>query len=142
MKKIFFVIIFALLSLPISYSYGFEEKGQGCSKCHTLSKEEASDLLKGIGPNLKILEIVESPVKGMWEVDIESGDKKVPVYIDFSKKHLIFGNVIAIKEKKNLSQERFIDLNKVDISQIPLNDALFMGDKNAKYKVIVFDDPD
>lgn len=141
MSKIFFVVAI-VLALPLSYSHGFSEKGQNCSKCHTLKSDEASALLKDIIPNLKVLDIRTSPVKGMWEVDIEAGGRKGLVYIDFSKKHAISGQILAIKEKKNLTQERLIEINKVDVSQIPLSDALIMGDKDAKHKVIVFDDPD
>jgi protein-disulfide isomerase len=30
----------------------------------------------------------------------------------------------------------------VDVSKIPLDDAVVMGEKNAKYKIVVFSDPD
>ncbi len=146
MRKIFCLAVFALLLLPFSYSYGFSEKGKDCSKCHTLSKEDASTILKDLGPGIKVLEVRSVPVKGLWEVDIESGGRKVPVYIDFSKKYLISGAVIEINGKKNLTQARSEELNKVvltkdDVAKIPLDDALVMGDKDAKHKIIVFDDP-
>jgi thiol:disulfide interchange protein DsbC len=140
MRKLVFFSILAILLLPLSYSYGFSEKGQDCSKCHTLSKDEAAGLLKDFG-EVKILEVGVSPLKGMWEVDLEARGKKFPVYIDFSKKYMVSGAVISLKEKKNLTQERLTELNKVDVSKIPLDDALVMGDKNAKHKIIVFDDP-
>jgi thiol:disulfide interchange protein DsbC len=50
--------------------------------------------------------------------------------------------LISIVDKKNLTQERLTELNKVDVSQIPLDDALVMGDQNARIRVIVFSDPD
>ena len=136
------VIAAVVFLLPMSHSYGFSEKGNDCSKCHTLKKDEAVSLLKDLIPNVNILDIKTIPVKGMWEVDIESGGKKGLLYVDFSKKHLISGSILDIKAKKNLTQERISEINKVDVSKIPLGDALVMGDKNAKHKVIVFDDPD
>jgi len=45
-------------------------------------------------------------------------------------------------EKKNLTQERLEELRKIDVSQIPLNDALVLGDQKARIKVISFSDPD
>ncbi len=33
-------------------------------------------------------------------------------------------------------------MNKVDVTQIPLDDALVMGDPKARFRAIVFDDPD
>lgn len=145
MRKILVLIVLTFFLLPAAYSYGFSEKGQDCSKCHNLSKEEAANLLMNLGQTVNVLDVMQSPVAGVWEVDIVAGEKKVPIYIDFSKKHLITGSVISVNEKKNLSQERFTKLNpppKVDVSQIPLDDALLMGDKDSKYKIVVFDDPD
>jgi hypothetical protein len=139
------LLIYWLLSfclLPISYSYGFEAKGQECSKCHTLSRDEAKDLLKNIIPDVAILEIRLSPVKGVWEVDLESRGRKAIVYVDFSKKHFFSGALVSVGERKNLTQERLIELNKVDVSQIPLEHALVMGDPRARIRVIVFTDPD
>ena len=142
MGKTLCILVLSLLLLPKPSVYGFSEKGQDCSKCHTLSKEEATSLLQELIPQPKIIEVLPGPVKGVWEVDFEAGGRKGLVYIDFSKKHLISGQVINIKEKKNLSQDRMTELTRVDVSQIPLDDALVMGEKDAKYRVIVFDDPD
>lgn len=142
MRKVVSAVVMAVLLLPISYSYGFSTKGEDCSKCHSMTKEEASTLLKDLATNLNILDIRTVPVKGMWEVDVEAGGKKGPVYIDFSKKYMISGSIISLKDKRNLTQERLTEINKVDVSQIPLDDALVMGDKGAKYKIIVFDDPE
>src|SRR4030043_2244412 len=129
------LIIFLLLSL--SYSQGYSEK-----ESLSLSVDEAFTLLKDLDPNIKVIAVKPSPVEGLWEVDIEAGGKKGLVYIDATKKYLISGAIIAIQEKKNLTQDRLDEINKVDISQIPLEDALVMGDKEAKYRVIVFDDPE
>jgi thiol:disulfide interchange protein DsbC len=135
-----FLLLFWLL--PIGYSYGFETRGQECSKCHTLSSDEATDLLKNIIPNVVILDIRLSPAKGFWEIYVESRGWKGLVYVDFLKKHFFSGSLISIVEKKNLTQERLTELNKIDVSQIPLDDALVMGDQKARIRVIVFTDPD
>jgi thiol:disulfide interchange protein DsbC len=141
-REVFLFFITMLLIFLASNSFAFSMKGQDCSKCHTLKKEEASALLKELIPTAKILDIRTLPVKGIWEVDIESDNKKGMVYISFSKKYLFSGAIIEIKEKNNLTQERLSELNKVNVSQIPLKDALVMGDKNAKKRIIVFTDPE
>lgn len=142
LKKWFLLFSLLFIFLSSNDSLGFEEKGRDCSKCHMLSNNEAKDLLKDLAMNPNILEIRLSPVKGLFEVYLESGGKKGLVYVDFLKKHIISGSLISIAEKKNLTQERFTALNKVDVSQIPLDDAVVMGDQKAKIRVIVFDDPD
>jgi thiol:disulfide interchange protein DsbC len=107
-----------------------------------ISKNEALALLKKLASDIQILEIRTSPVKGLWEVDIESHSKKGIIYIDSSKKYMIQGAIIDLRAKANLTQERFNEINKVDISQIPLDNALVMGDKDASKKVIIFTDPE
>ena len=137
---LFSLLLFCLL--PTSYCCGFEARGQECSKCHTLNSEEAKDLLRNAIPDVAILDIRLSPVKGVWEVYLESRGRKGIVYIDFPKKHFFSGALVSIAEKKNLTQDRLAELNKVDVSQIPLDDALAMGDQKARIAVIVFSDPD
>jgi thiol:disulfide interchange protein DsbC len=142
MMKLFALIPLILLCLyPFNVSFGFETKGQECSRCHTLSSTEARELLKDI-PNINILDVHLSPVKSFWEVYLESGGKKGLIYVDFSKKYFVSGPLFSITEKKNMTQERLSELNRVDVSQIPLEDALVMGDPKAKIRMIAFDDPD
>jgi thiol:disulfide interchange protein DsbC len=126
----------------VSTSFGFPTKGQECTKCHTLKKDEALSLLKTFDQNIKITDVKQSPAKYLWEVSVETGGKKGLLYIDLPKKNVISGSIIEIKGKRNITQDRLSELNKVNVSQIPLNDALILGDKKAKHRVIVFDDPE
>jgi len=144
MRKIallFFISVCLVLS-GYQLAYAFAQGDQDCSKCHTLSKEQATKTLSEMIPDVKVLTIKSSAIKGIWEVGIDTQGRKIVVYLDYSGKHLIAGNLFAIQTKTNLTQETLQEINKVDVSQIPLKDALVMGEKNAKYKVIVFDDPD
>ena len=142
MKRLFFSVVLLSISCFITVSYGFPQKGQQCSKCHTLKKDEAQAILNKFAPNIKVLNIRTGSVKYLWEVDVDSNGKKGVVYIDLPKKNVFSGTLIAIQGKKNLTQDRLSELNKVNVSQIPLQDALILGDRNAKHRVIVFDDPD
>ncbi len=116
------------------------------SKSDMISAEEAKNVLDDLIPNIKIIHVQQSPVAGLWEVGVDIGGRKAIIYLDSAKKHIISpatgGNIIAIKSRANLTQESFQKINKVDVSLIPLKDALVLGDKTAKHKVIVFDDPD
>jgi thiol:disulfide interchange protein DsbC len=145
MRKLKYIVVALLLVLLMRHENAFAfAKGaeQECVKCHSFNAEEAGTLLKTLVPDIKILEIKDGPIKGFWEVDFESGGKKSLFYVDFSKRNIISGNIFDIKTKINYTKESFDKLNKVDVSQIPLDNALVMGDKNAKNKIIVFDDPD
>ena len=139
-KTLFFLLAVVMLS-PLSYAHGFSNMGEDCSKCHTLTKDEATAIVKALDPRLSVLDIKPSPVKSLWELTIATGGQKVIAYVDFSKHYLITGQILDTKAKKNLTSERQSEVNKVDVSTIPLDDAIVMGDKNAPFKVIVFDDP-
>ena len=124
-------------------SYAFpkgEEKD--CIKCHTLTDEQVKEVLKPFAPDVKVLYIKPSPLIGLWETAIEAGGRKNVVYIDYGKKMLVLGNLIDAKTKTNYYKESFDEISKIDVSQIPLGNALVMGDKDAKNKIIVFDDPE
>lgn len=91
---------------------------------------------------MNAIDVRTSPAEGMWEVTVNTGSKKVLAYIDCTKRYILFGDLLDTKERKNLTQERMAEINKVDVSSIPLDNALVMGDKSAPHKLIVFDDPD
>ena len=139
-------IALCLLALVLSLnssSLAFGGCEQECTNCHKLDKKEAEELLKQLIPNIKILEVQMAPAKGLWEVALETKDKKKGIaYIDFSKENVIVGEILKIKTKTNLTRKRFMEINRIDFSQIPLDDALVMGNPQAKHKVVVFDDPD
>lgn len=111
-----------------------------CASCHSLDKDEAGKILSGLVDKVNKVEFAEVP--GMWLIEVEKGPNKLPVYIDFSKKYVLSGSVIRLADKGDVSQERFARMNKVDVSRIPLKDALLVGSKDARFKVIVFTDPE
>jgi thiol:disulfide interchange protein DsbC len=128
-----------------SGGYAFDKNGCGggeCRECHTLSREEAGKILGGMVDN--VLNVEMSPVQGLWVVDIEKGGRKIPVYIDFSKKYLIGGQIIRIETKEDVTGNRMMKLNEIrtDVSKIPLEDTILIGKSSATQKVVVFSDPD
>lgn len=136
MKKILFQVLVFMLLFPMAYAHGAD------TKCGTLTKDEATSILKNIDPNLNAIDVRTSPAEGLWEITINTGARKVLAYVDCSKRYIMFGDLLDTKEKKNLTQERMTEINKVNVSSIPLDDALVMGEKSAPHKLIVFDDPE
>jgi thiol:disulfide interchange protein DsbC len=138
----FFVFLSLFFLFPIGDCQSFETRGQDCSRCHNLSHDEAAHLLRDLYPSIKIIGLRVSPSKGFWEIFLESGGRRGLIYVDFSKKYLISGRMLSIKERRDLTQESADELIRADVSQIPLDDALVMGDQKARIRVIVFHDPD
>ena len=134
----FFILLSSLIFLLFSIA---TPSLAASGKCN-ISKEEAFEILKGFDPKAKVVGVQQSPVEGLCEVSLNVGDKKVLIYMDSSKKNLVLGSIVDVKTKVNLTQQRMTDMNRIDTSQIPLDDALLLGKADAKYKVIVFDDPD
>lgn len=142
MKSMSASALVALLTLSCvaTVSFAFPEDGRECAKCHSLSREEAAGLLGGKVDN--VVGVVPGPIPGLWEVDVEKGGSVYPAYVDYSKKLLFNGQVIRLSDMENLTGRRYVDLNRVDASTIPLADAIVMGKPSAKRKVVVLSDPD
>jgi len=153
MKRIFLSVVFlsvflALHALPFQpfESYISVLFGEILQEGQSLSPQEVQEILKKLQvPDAKIVDIRMSPVKGLWEVAIEDRGRYGVFYIDSSRKYLIGGKVIEIDSVTDKTRERLDDLyskRRIDLSLIPLGDALLLGDKKADKKVIVFTDPD
>lgn len=137
---IFVFIAASMLNVPLSY--GSSDADHDCTKCHKLTSDEAQSIIQGGIPASKVLEINPGPVKGVWEIVFEVRGQKGIVYVGLSKELLIDGHIINLKARADLTGERLANLNRIDISKIPLDGAMVMGDANAPKKVIVFTDPD
>ena len=114
----------------------------GAEESAKITNEDAQNALKEVIPDVKILDVRPAKIQGLWEIAVEAKGQKGIIYLDSSWNFAVFGSVIDVKTKTNLTQERTSELNKVDVSTIPLDDALVVGEKDAKYRVVVFDDPD
>ncbi len=145
LRKIIFSIssVVMLLLLIVGRAPAMQADGCGggeCKDCHSMTIKEARGLLKGMVE--RVNSVTFSEVGGLWEVDVENKGKRFPLYLDFSKQFLINGQVIKIATRENLTRQRLQELNTVDLSLIPLEDAVVVGNPNAKTRVIVFDDPE
>jgi thiol:disulfide interchange protein DsbC len=113
-----------------------------CSKCHRVTREEAGRIVKEVSPDVEVLGIQNAPVGGLWELTVRAKGMKGLAYLDFAKKHIITGSIIEVGTRKNITGQRLYDVTKVDLSQVPLEGALVLGDPDAPLKAVVFTDPD
>jgi len=132
------LLLFAVL--PAAHAFTGEGCSSGaCTDCHSLTRDEAVKIL-GVSVD-NVLSVGTSPVGGLWEVAVEKGGQRWPLYIDFSKEYVIAGQIIQLSTKKNLTGSRMLTMNRIDVSQIPLAGSIVVGKSDAKQRIVIFDDP-
>ncbi|WP_277058109.1 DsbC family protein [Trichlorobacter lovleyi] len=118
---------------------------QECSKCHSLSVKEATDLLSFAGVTVK--SVKPAPSHGMHEVLFQKDGGVGIVFIDYGKKHLIQGVVIDLKTKEPVAaHDKELpgakQFSGLDPKLIPVQYAMVMGNPKSAKKLYVFTDPD
>lgn len=146
MRICLYMIALLFLASPV-YAFGGSGDGCGagdCRDCHSLDVKEAKSILGAGIDKVHKVEFAEMP--GLFAIDIEANGQKFPVFLDFSKKYVVSGNIIRLSDGKNITQERIAAEPEkelfVDLAKIPVDDALLLGRPDAAIKVIVFTDPE
>ena len=85
----------------------------------------------------KIDEVSKTPMNGLYEIRVDSDI----FYTDTEGNFLIQGNLIDVKGKRNLTEERITKLSAIDFDALPLKDAFTQVRGNGKRKMAVFEDP-
>lgn len=138
------ILSYGLLAVDKSYAFGGCE--ENCQKCHSLSKDEVIRILSKTNvKDAAIIKIQISPIKGLWEVAVENKGQRGLLYIDFSGKYLMTGQILEVNASVDRTKQRLDELNKdkrINPASIPLKDALIVGSSTASKKIIVFTDPD
>jgi thiol:disulfide interchange protein DsbC len=130
-----------LLCTPAWADEGIDKK-----LCNSISPEEIQNMLVKI--NIKdtvFLYARESVLPGICEVAIERGGQPQIFFVNNTRTHMLLGTMIETKTMANLNAQaaQVIRSNKrIDVSKIPLDNALILGDSTAVKKIIVFTDPD
>ena len=83
-------------------------------------------------------EVSKAPIPGLYEVRVNGSQI---FYTDEQGNYLIQGNLIDVKTRKNLTEERVEKLSAVAFDQLPLKDSIKIVRGNGKRKLAVFEDP-
>ncbi|MCD6527301.1 MAG: DsbC family protein [Desulfuromonas sp.] len=128
------VLVLCLCLLPLS-AWAFGDAGCGageCRDCHSLTSEEAIKLLPP-GAD-RITSVKFSDVGGLWEVKGQAKGRMFTVYVDFSKRYMIAGKVLRLRDGVDIS-------HTVDVKELGRQGTLVLGNEQAAVKVFVFTDP-
>jgi thiol:disulfide interchange protein DsbC len=110
----------------------------GCSA----KADQATDKLKAtlqarLGSDADIKGITKSPVAGLYEVNLGSQI----IYSDANGDYVLIGDLVDTKTRKNLTDARLSDLNRIDFASLPLANAVKVVKGNGSRKMAVFSDP-
>lgn len=94
--------------------------------------------LKNRYPEIEIKSVNTSPLKDIYEVYM--GGRIV--YTNEEGKYFFVGNLIDLKEQKNLTEEREQALTAIDVKTLPLNQAIKHIKGNGERVIYLFSDPD
>lgn len=104
--------------------------------------KQVEEALNTVIPEIEVISIDPAILPGLWEVAFKSKGKSGVVYLDSTRSYLFAGSVIGLNSGVNYTKQKFDSINTVEFSSIPLKDSIVLGNPKAKYKVVVFDDPD
>ncbi len=85
----------------------------------------------------KIDKVVKSPIAGLLEVHVQ-GDV---IYADTTGQHILVGKLYETATQADLTQKSWVELNKIDFKQLPLEYAIKQKRGNGKREIAIFEDP-
>lgn len=105
----------------------------GPTNLNTIIKDRIEKMI-GSG---QVESVTKTPYAELYELRTKNG----LYYTDKDAKYFFAGNVIEVPSKKNLTEERLSELNKIDFSILPLDKAIKYTKGNGKNVIAVFEDP-
>jgi len=96
-----------------------------------------SELQKQFGSKIQIKSITPSPIPGIYEVVANSSI----IYVDAQAKFFIQGSITDLKTGSNLTEAREEEINRIQFSDLPLQDAVKYVRGDGSRKLAVFADP-
>ncbi len=132
MKKLLVGLVTAA-TLASTASFAKEAEKNTCVPLKDFTVEKAKDLLKEyLKGGVKIIGTGKSPVKSLYEVDVDVNGRRFPVYVDCGLKYLVMGSIIDISSKKNLTKERGEALTQQAIEERKKEIAKYIGEEKVE----------
>ena len=103
-----------------------------------------AQIRKALEPKLrgaKIEGVQAAPVAGLWEVRFRGERGLRVVYTDATGSYVIDGNIIDLRNNRDLTEERLRKLNAVKFESLPLDLAVKVQRGNGKRVLAMFSDP-
>jgi thiol:disulfide interchange protein DsbC len=102
------------------------------------NEAEIKKQLEAKFPQAKVDSVTKTPYFGLYEVFM---DKQI-FYTDAKLTYLFLGNIIDVKTRENVTEQRLAKLTAIPFESLPLDLAIKTVRGNGSRKVAVFSDPD
>ena len=102
------------------------------------TETEMEARLKELYPSTRITAVRQSEVTGLFEVIMGRN----VAFTDNSGRYFVFGHLFDMREQKDLTAQRLSDINRIDFTQLPFQDAIKTVRGDGSRKLAVFSDPD
>lgn len=89
---------------------------------------------------VKVESVTRTPYSGLYEVVISSDERSI-IYTDEKAGFLITGQIVDIKTRRNITQERVDKLAMIKFDELPLDIAIKQVRGNGKRVMAMFSDP-
>jgi thiol:disulfide interchange protein DsbC len=96
------------------------------------------NLPERVAQPITIDEISKTPIEGLYEVRYNGTEI---IYTDADGAFVLDGQLIDLKAKVNLTEQRIAKVTAIDFKDLPLKDAFTIVRGNGKRKLAVFEDP-
>jgi thiol:disulfide interchange protein DsbC len=108
----------------------------------TAQADQTTDKLKAtlqsrLGADAPIKSVSKSPVAGLYEVNLGTQI----LYSDASGDYVLLGDLVETRTRKNLTEARLSETNKIDFGSLPLANAIKVVKGNGARRIAVFSDP-
>ena len=97
-------------------------------------KQKLAQRLPSLPP---VDEMRPAPLAGL--IEVRAGEHLI--YTDAKGDYIFDGSLIETQSKRNLTEERLEQINRIDFATLPIKDAVVWKNGNGRRKLVVFADP-
>ena len=98
--------------------------------------------VQALAPGAKVTGIAKTGLPGIMEVTLDGLQGPMVVYADDKGTYILAGELLDVKERRNLTKERMDKLTEVKWDSLPFDNAIKVVRGDGKRKMAVFSDPD
>ena len=109
----------------------------GCSAQADQATDKLKATLQTRLTDVTIKSVTKSPIAGIYEVNLGTQI----IYSDANGDYLMLGDLVDAKTRKNLTEARLAETNRIDFASLPFANAVKVVKGNGARRIAVFSDP-